>query len=274
MLHPHLTPQSIAETGLQIGLNSAAIETVLSHLPNDEEIRRQYALLHQDPEEFFKENDTASDRCLRYLALFTAFALLAHKAYAQRGISETVWTDTMHDIARWSESFAAREGVYGVSVNIARWLARHIRLELFALGELQFEPLKKADFPLPDSMQHLPVLNVHIPKGADLSQRSESYRQALVFFGVDEAVATCHSWLLSPALKPLLSPASRILAFQSEYTIACLDEKSRQAEERIFGNLQADPALYPATTSLQHHAREALLSGKTLPAACGWLHLL
>lgn len=123
-------------------------------------------------------------------------------------------------------------------------------------------------------MQHLPVLNVHIPKGADLSRRSESYRHALAFFGVDEAVATCHSWLLSPALKPLLSPASRILAFQSEYTIACLDEKSRQAEERIFGKLQADPALYPATTSLQHHAREALLSGKTLPAACGWLHLL
>lgn len=273
MLYPYLTLQAIAETGRQIKLNSAAIETVLSHLRNDEEIRRQYALLHQNPEAFFRENDAASDCCMHYLSLFTAFAHIARKPYAERGISELVWTDTMHDIARWSESYAAREGMYGISKNIARWLARHVRLEIFALGELQFEPLKKADFPLPDPVQHLPVLNVHIPKGADLAKRAQSYQQALSFFELSEAAAVCHSWLLSPALKPLLSPDSRILAFQSEFTIACLDEQSRQAEERIFGKLQDDPSLYPAQTSLQRRAREALSGGQTLPAAFGWKHL-
>ena len=79
MLHPQLTPQAIAETGRQIKLNSAAIETVLSHLPSDEEILRQYALLHQDPDAFFKANDAGSDCCQRYLSLFTAFAHIARK---------------------------------------------------------------------------------------------------------------------------------------------------------------------------------------------------
>ena len=98
MLYPYLTLQAIAETGRQIKLNSAAIETVLSHLPSDEEILRQYALLHQDPEAFFRENDAASDCCMHYLSLFTAFAHIARKPYAERGISELVWTDTMHDM--------------------------------------------------------------------------------------------------------------------------------------------------------------------------------
>ena len=266
-----LPPEAIARTGRAIGLCEPAVETVLRHLPSAEEIHTQYALLWRDPRAFLDVNAAHQAPFQRYLALFTAFAILTRADYAQHGISDTIWLDTMHDIARWEEAFFFRHGEHGL--NQAGWLSLHMRRRLFALGELQFELPEKQEFSLPAELSALPVLYVHIPKGADLAKRSDSYQQALRFFSYPEAVLLCHSWLLSPALPKLLNPDSRILAFHSEFTLLQLDETSRQAEERIFGPKQDDPSLYPVTTSLQRRAREMLISGQKIPAAVGFIHL-
>ena len=263
-----MTSEAIAENSALIGLCPEAVEDVLAFLPSAGELLAQYDLLKTNPNAFFAENGSHPASCKRYLALYAAFAWMAREEYERLGISETVYTDTMHDIARWEQEHFSRRGEHGLSE--VKWLGLHVRLKLFALGELQFEPLTKTTCEIPADLQGLPVFNVHIPKGANLADRASSYRQLLQFWNLKEAVAVCHSWLLSPALKAWLREDSRILAFQSEFTIIRLDEASRQAEERIFGRISDDYATYPAHSSLQKQAKEALLCGKSIPAAYGF----
>lgn len=252
----------------EIGIWKAAAKRILEVLPVMEEVQRQYQLLCSDENTFFQENDKAENAPLRYLALFAGFASLCRREYQKRGLDNQVFTETMHDIARWEEAYHEKTGMIGIDEQ--RWLSRHIRLKLFQLGELQFEPLHSVTFQLPEEMRNLMILNVHIPKGAKLDDRGAAYQKALNFFGVEKALAVCSSWLLSPWIGEDMGRDSRIAAFQSEFTIAKLLPDSRQAEERLFGPLQEDPALYDAHTRLQVMAKKRLLKGEKLPAACGY----
>ena len=263
--------QKMARLCRRVGLCPAAQQTALAFLPAQAEIIRQYQLLQSDPKAFFAENDEKPNRYERYLALFAAFAVLAWEQYEARGIAETVYVDTMRDLARWEEVCFERYGVHGLKE--VGWLQLHVQLKIFALGQLQFEPLTEAECELPPDVKGLRIFNVHIPKGADLSQREASYRQALDFFDLDAAVGVCHSWLLSPKLRELLPPSSRILAFQGEYQIVWTDEKDRQAEERIFGHPCDDYASYPENSALQKAAKAALMRGEKIPVGYGYRRL-
>lgn len=256
----------------QVGLCPEAQQMALAFLPAQEEIIRQYELLRSNPKAFFAENDEKSNRYERYLALFAAFAVLAWEPYEERGISGQIYLDTMRDLARWEEVCFERYGVHGLKE--VSWLQLHVQLKIFALGQLQFEPLLEAECELPPEMRGLRIFNVHIPKGADLSQSEASYQQALEFFGLDEAVGVCHSWLLSPKLRELLPPASRIRAFQDAYQIVWTDEKDRQAEERIFGHPRDAYESYPENSSLQKAAKAALLHGEKIPVGYGYRRLV
>ena len=86
-------------------------------------------------------------------------------------------------------------------------------------------------------------------------------------------MAVCHSWLLSPALSRLLRSDSNILRFQRMFELVGLDDSSRQAEERIFGDIRPQPSDYPVSTTLQRAARQWLLDGNPLPSAYGYRHL-
>lgn len=79
----------------------------------------------------------------------------------------------------------------------------------------------------------------------------------------------CHSWLLSPALRDLLSPASGILQFQRFFTIYSEDFSFPQAEQRVFGSVQADPQRYTERTSLQRALKKYLLAGNHVGMGMG-----
>ena len=83
-----------------------------------------------------------------------------------------------------------------------RWLSLALRMKIFRLGRLQFEP---------DEDRH--VLHVHIPEGEPLDDAAcgESFAIAEEFFGPEYTIFDCESWLLSPKLQKLLKPDSNIL---------------------------------------------------------------
>lgn len=251
-----------------IGLSDGAIQCIIEHLPRIPNAQAQYETLLADPDAFFQMHKDRADAPAYFLALYALFALFAHKRYMEQGISSDIFQATFSDIARWENHYFARHGQHGIAEK--EWLRRHIRLELFALGELQFEPVKAFHDPLPAAWAHLPILNVHVPEGADLNQSGQAYQKALAFFGFKQAVGVCHSWLLSPKIIPWLKPDSRIIHFQSAFTVSSLDLESRQAEERIFGDVLDDPALYAEQTSLQRCAKAALMQGEKIPSAYGY----
>lgn len=185
--------------------------------------------------------------------------------YVRRGIPMSVAIETFEDIPRWVEDHREKTGELGLVE--AKWLEHHIKLELFALDGLQYQPLEpvEGDF----------TLAVHIPKAADISAAKvdESLSMAMDFFQQNRIRFTCSSWLLSSQLSALLDDTSRIKSFASRFTRLSDDNARRQAEERIFGCLKDDPRDYEAHSSLAKKARAFLMDGGILPVTTGYFIL-
>ena len=251
----------------RIGLSQEAIAQAQRYPLDADERAAQYSLLRRSADAFIADNDAQKQPAQRYLALFYGFLPRALAAYTQSGISEQVFEDTFRDLARWEEKHFLCTGVHGVSEQ--EWLAGHYRMEIFALGELQFQPAMGAPHGLPPEWRRLVALNVHIPRGADLAQKDAAYRAALAFFHLPHALFLCHSWLLSPKLPALLPRGGRILDFQRDFSLLSVDYGDRQAEERIFDAVLDDFSAYPEDTTLRRAAKACLLRGEKIPAALG-----
>lgn len=258
------TAAALAE---RIGLSQEAIAQAQRYPLDADELAAQYSLLRRSADAFIADNDAQKRPAQRYLALFYGFLPRALAAYTQSGISEQVFVDTFRDLARWEEKHFLCTGEHGVSEQ--EWLVGHYRMELFALGELQFQPAMGAPRGLPPEWRRLTALNVHIPKGADLTQKDAAYRAALTFFHLPHALFLCHSWLLSPKLPALLPRGGRILDFQRDFSLLSVDYGDRQAEERIFDAVLDDFSAYPEDTTLRRAAKACLLRGEKIPAALG-----
>lgn len=236
------------------------------------EVQNAYRLLYAGPDCFCSSLKRESPQ--RILALYVQFAQLVRPAFSYLNISNQVYLDTFADIALWEQEHFMQTGRHGLSEY--RWLCRHVRMELFRLGSLQFQiqpgPLEAVWQSAPIHAEDL-VLHVHIPKGADLRTAAVecSYQYALDFWRRDEAVLLCDSWLLGPELQRLLKTDSHIRSFAAGFVRIGSDASSRQAEERIFGKVYGDPRLYSASgSSLQRTAKAYLLTGGHLSSGYGW----
>ncbi|SFA95446.1 hypothetical protein SAMN05216312_102480 [Cohnella sp. OV330] len=230
------------------------------------------AFFQNDREAMLASVRQRADRRPFFLYFFMKMAVDAYAEYRLREIPDEVYFETFSDIRIWSEVCKATFGEYGIEES--GWLQEHVRLALFRLGRLQFQPIPlDRDLIVGDRKfaKGDLVLNVHIPAGEPLEPQAAlaSFAQARAFFRGVPPVFVCHSWLLYPGLDQLLDPASNIMQFQRLFAIYEVDEASRQAEERIFGALQADPAAYDASTGLQRRAKARLVAGGKLGAGLG-----
>lgn len=234
-----------------------------------------WKLFCTDPSRFFRSVNAEPDPHLLYLFYYLQFTRFVYRKYQELGIPDEVFYHTFSDIGRWEKDCFERTGTHGLEEY--EWLSLHLRLELFGLGRLQFQPVS-CPWDLPEAYtvkKGESVLNVHIPSGSSLTPSAcqASYQQASRFFTAQPAIFICHSWLLCPDLKNLLPSGSNILQFQNEYTILGIDKESRQAEERIFGCLKSSPSEYPENSVLQKNAKAWLSSGNLLPAGYGVLQM-
>ena len=220
----------------------------------------------------FRSFAAADRQGLRVLKLYQLVAEDTARWYAAQGIPEAVLRDSLRDVGIWCRDYLQANGCPGFAA--WEWLALTLRGRLFRLGRLQFEP---AVLPLPlgEYPAGTPVLEVHIPAEAPLDTAAvqESLAAAPGFFkryfGTEYGLFHCYSWLLAPGLQQLLPADSRILRFQALFSLAAVEKDSRQAEERIFGTIQQDPAAYPEATSLQCAAKAFLCSGGRIGAGHG-----
>ena len=213
------------------------------------------------------------------LALYLRWATTTYHRYLALGIPEVVFWDTFHDFALWSEECMRITGRPGLIE--WGWNALLLRMEIFRLGRLEYQPRAlehNIAFEAPTLAAGTPILEVHIPTGTPLGKHElsaslcsagpffERYFQRSFFW------FHCHSWLLSPVLRELLPPTSGILQFQSFWRIYDEDFSHPQAEERVFGKVQADPQMYAEHTSLQCALKKYLLGGKRVGMGMGIAH--
>jgi hypothetical protein len=204
---------------------------------------------------------------LKMLTFQLATVLDTYKRYEEKGISLNIFYDTFKCFSRFVREYMVSFKTYGFDREW--WTPRQISMEEFRLGELEFE-LEK--------WKEEVVISVHIPSDAKISKENclESYNQAKKFFSeyypeLEYKYFICDSWMLSPALKEILSPESRILQFQMDYTIEEWNKEAPSYKQWVFKNVNISIEDMPEDTSLQRNIKGYVRNGGLIGSAMGYM---
>ncbi len=210
----------------------------------------------------------AAENGLDMLLLQTMAAFTMRQQEPWEGIPEGIYLATMKCFSRFVREYRVSYGVYGFDRGF--WTTRQICGKLFRLGELEYEINDEEN-----------AVSIHIPGDADLSEEKleASYAQQAAFFRehfpeASERSRMCESWLLSPALKELLPPDSRILSFAAHFQITKVDPDATDYLEWVYklaGGQQAHvrPEDLREDTSLQRKMKAYLERGGKVGIAWG-----
>ncbi len=194
--------------------------------------------------------------------------------YQKRGLSESLYWDTMKDLTYKLNECHQVYGIWGVFVR--NWYPGFYELSRFALGRMQYE---YSEFEL----DHFEwngirvtkgdkVINMHIPSCGSFTEdiRLDSYKKAYEFykkdFGDKPIPMVCSSWLLFPEHRKILSEDSNIRGFMNDfsYIVGELDDKFEDGW-RVFGSdFMKAPKDWPRKTTLQKAYGDHIdMGGKT-----------
>ena len=213
-----------------------------------------------------------------FLILFICLSKSLKRYYQEAGYSEEIWFTSMCDLKYKLEECKEVHGIAGTFV--PEWYGRFYSLMRFAFGKLQFELVpfrreyaKNGVALNPDSR----VINVHIPRtGTKLDRESmnASYKMAAEFFkkmlGEEPVVFVCHSWLLYPRNKEVLSEKSNLYAFISDFDIIEVEQYEDYKEVwRLFDvHYDGNVDHLPQNTSLRRAYADWIRKGEK--TGCGY----
>ena len=140
-------------------------------------------LFWDDPASFNQAAADLDDMTILLLMLTWVPGMKAR--YDQLGIPEEVFQNNLRDFPIWCHDNVDKYGK--PCFRQWRWVAHSLRLELFRLGRLQFEPVHLAqDMTVGQSVYPAgtPMLSVHIPAGEALDPAAvqDAFQQAKDFF--------------------------------------------------------------------------------------------
>ena len=176
----------------------------------------------------------AEDMAVSAYSIYLAFLIQCSenllKKYISNHLSEELYWNAMDDIRCKTEECLDRYHVVGISP--FEWYDGFFKLDRFALGRFQYEPLPfPVDFTTKNGIhikKGTKSFNFHIPSsGISLTDavRLDSYRQAYEFYqqrGETEGeyiVFKCSSWLLYPKHAMFLPPESNMIKFLNDFDI-------------------------------------------------------
>lgn len=155
------------------------------------------------------------------------------------------------------------------------WPIHYAEARIFRLGAFEFEIISEAD---------KKRVEMHIPEDAEFTPQAlkNSLELKNAFFKKylpewNDIPIECHSWLLSPALKDMLSEGSKILWFQSLFDIFDTDSENNFYMQFLF-DLEYiqwcngyDLTKLPEKTSLQRKMKQFVINGGKPGIGLGYL---
>ncbi len=187
-------------------------------------------------------------------------------------IHEDIFVETMKCFTRFVNEHHRSYGIYGF--DRAFWTTRQMNARLFRIGELEYE-LKEEDGQR--------VIDLHIPSDAKLLAEplNRSVAEARAFLAKyfpdwADLPMECTTWLIAPALRPMLPEGSNILRFMNAFDIIEEDPEENDVLEWVFGYAEAQKKTVVLSeleekTSLQRRIKAHLLSGGKIGIAHGRL---
>ena len=177
--------------------------------------------------------------------------------WLRAGIPQAIYRDTIAFATRYLNDAKKAYGRYRFMAGW--WFQRHLAMELFRLGSLEFEL-----FPHEEGKR----IYIHIPTDASLRPEAldDSFARLRAFtaaFYPDwaEAPVYCDSWLMTPVLKEMLPAESRILAFQRRFRLLSVKEDHMGAVEWVYPGHEGPYETLPEKTLLQKKMKPFLLAG-------------
>lgn len=204
---------------------------------------------------------------IKMLTCMLRASVRAYDVYEKKGISRETYIATMKCYTRFIQETYKMTGK--LCFDRYWWTTRQAGCHLYRLGELEYEtvPVGKET-----------VIEMHIPSDADFSPSAvdASIEMARGFFGeyypeLSDCEYRCHSWLLDPQLKDMLSEGSNILNFQDRFELYDSGENDEEFIEWLFNSRTKDYQSLPENTSLQKKVKNLLLNQGTIRTACGRL---
>ncbi len=205
------------------------------------------------------------------IPLLTCLLLAAarnHAVYRAKGIPDQILFDTMGVITRFCTECHALSGSW--YYDGSGWACRHAAMRIFRIGILEYELVTK------DGENRI---SVHIPGDAVFTEENldHSINGAHAFFAkyyperADDRFF-CHSWLLAPKLREMLTETSGILRFQNRF--ASIEETTPPDDcvGYVFHpDAGAPVSSYPERTSLQRSIKALMLAGGHLNCGSGFM---
>lgn len=228
---------------------------------------------------------------LNRLATFVCLLPQIYQAYRDKGVDESVILDTFRDISLRANTLFQNTGTIGLTKDDVIWLRHIFYAELFQIGSMQFQPfemvyLDEADEGFEPYMTFsseakaalpagTPVINCHIPHGADLSPEAVEYSlsQAKLFFekifpSVSYQAFLCYSWLLYPPMQQCLKEDSNILKFAARFELIGSCPDYLMAFKHLFPYGKAAALRNPTSLTLTASKRKKLFG-----FACGIIRI-
>lgn len=263
------TPASVLSPELLDSLEHAERLALLLGIPRHFVLKGGSAVLAKLYRFPVPEDTDGADRLIRQLMT----ASDSRRWGEWKDIPEEIWLDTMKCFPRFISEHRRSYGRDGF--DRYGWTVRQISGKLFRVGELEYE--------LVTGESGRREIGLHIPSDADMApvKLNESLRKADAFLREyfpdwADAPRTCESWLLSPVLKDLLPPSSRILGFQKAFDLTGTEPEDDSALEWVFHIAEGqrpvtDYTSLPEDTSLRRNMKALLLRGRKPGAASGVL---
>ena len=216
-----------------------------------------------------EDYDLSSEDGRRNLLSFLFMCERVEKEYKKRDIPEDILLETLSDIVVWTGEWSAVKG--SLYLGELQWLKRHLSLEIFRLGRLQFS-LSPSEFDIPayGVKKGDRVLEVHIPKAGrlDPDECDASFKRSREFFDKyfpekPYALLSCHSWLLDEGLCEYLPEGSNILTFGNRFKRQHSDESLAIIQYTFRWDTRISNLAYAYPTSeFARKIQRAALSGK------------
>ena len=199
--------------------------------------------------------------------------------YIARGIDLQIFRDSMDDFRLKLVECLKLHGIYGT--HAPSWHKYFFKMELFALGRLQFHAIKgrhKCTVCGITIDENTTMLNIHIPSSGPLKVADciDSLTRAEKFFkgtfpDGEPTIFYCDSWLLFPEHRVMLPEASGIRRFAELFTIVHARYSApKQRPWVIFYGAKDLPAdELPENTSLERAYKERYVKGLPSGSACG-----
>lgn len=197
----------------------------------------------------------------------------AEALYKANGWPEEMFMGLLTDVRCKLMETKREYHVWGTSA--LNWHERFLEGKIVMLGRLQFEPgeWNMGDTP-PYAVDGDASVKCHIPSCGPLTPESvfDSFRRAYEFFGREELVVMCKSWLLYPPHVALFPEGSNLKKFAALFRVTEQHTRGMRDFPRIFGD--ADPndlAHLPEETSLQRTFAAWLREGNEMGTGWGFL---